>query len=46
MNVKLREILKELTHPMARNPNHSDDDHYGNHQGEDTDHNQSNMPSH
>ena len=32
---------------MARNHNdHGDDDYYDNHQSKDTDHNQSNMPSH
>ena len=46
MNVNLRENVMQLTHPMARNHNHSDDDYYGNHQGKDTNHNQSNMPSH
>ena len=46
MNVNLREILKELTHPLARNHNQGADDYYGDQQGKDTDHNQSNMPSH
>ena len=46
MNVNLREILKELTCPMARNYNQGGDDYYGDHQGKDTNHNQSNMPSH
>ena len=35
-----------LTHLMARNHNNDDDEYYDNHQGKDTDQNQSNMPSH
>ena len=47
MNVNLRENLDTtLTHLMAGNHNDGDDDYYDNHQGKDTNHNQSNMPSH
>ena len=47
MNVNLRENSDAtLTHLMARNHNNDDDDYYDNHQGKDTNHNQSNMPPH